>query len=110
MPIDYIRLMNKNIHLAVALALCGASIAPNAFAQGSPPPSKPAGDISAAAKKCLASLDDSQRGKLVFDFKDEAQRKRWSNLPTSFVKRGGLRMGDLANPQREAVLAVLAVA
>ena len=89
------RLMNTNMHLAVALALCGAWMAPNGFAQGSLAPSKPTGEIVAAAKKLLASLDDSQHGKVVFDFKDEAQRKRWSNLPTSFVKRGGLRMGDL---------------
>ena len=63
-----------------------------------------------ATKKFLATLDDAQRGKVVFDFKDEAQRKRWSNLPTAIFKRQGLRMGDLTKPQREAVLAVLAAA
>jgi hypothetical protein len=68
------------------------------------------GKIAAAAKTFLTTLDDAQRGKVVYDFKDNEQRKRWSNLPTSFVKRGGLRMGDLTQPQRDAVLAVLAAA
>lgn len=67
-------------------------------------------EIAAAAKKFLATLDDSQRGRVVYDFKDDAQRRRWSNLPTSFVKRGGLRLGDLAPPQREAAMAVVAAA
>ncbi|MEA3212234.1 MAG: hypothetical protein QOE70_5291 [Chthoniobacter sp.] len=83
-------------------------------ADGGAPPSpatgKATGEIAAAAKKFLATLDDAQRGKVVFDFKDEAQRKRWSNLPTSFVKRAGLRMGDLAQPQRDAAMAVVAAA
>ncbi len=68
------------------------------------------GGALAAAIKFLAILDDSQRSKVVFDFKDAEQRKRWSNLPTSFVKRAGLRMGDLKKSQRDAVLAVLRAA
>src|SRR6266478_4415475 len=101
--------MNKKIILASALSLCGVWFGLNGFAQG-PAPGKPTGEIAAAAKKFLATLDDAQRGKAVFDFKDEAQRKRWSNLPTGIFKRQGLRMGDLTKPQRDAVLAVLAAA
>lgn len=71
---------------------------------------KAAGAVADAAKKFLATLDDGQRGKVVFDFKDDAQRKRWSNLPTTFVKRAGLRMGDLTLPQREAAMAVVSAA
>jgi hypothetical protein len=71
---------------------------------------KGAADAAAAANAFLATLDDAQRGKVSFDFNDEAQRKRWSNLPTSMVKRGGLRMGDLTPKQREAAMAVLAAA
>src|SRR6266404_8172726 len=103
-------LMTERILLAAALSLCGAWSVPNGFSQGSPPPSKLTGEISAAARTFLASLEDSQRRKVVFDFKDEAQRKRWSNLPASFVKRAGLRMGDLTQSQREAVLKVLKTA
>ncbi|MHA3770474.1 DUF3500 domain-containing protein [Verrucomicrobiota bacterium sgz303538] len=67
-------------------------------------------EIATAAKEFLAKLDEAQRGKVVFDFKDEEQRKRWSNLPTSIFKRAGLRMGELSPEQREAALAVLAAA
>lgn len=65
---------------------------------------------AASAQKFLSTLDDATRAKVVFDYKDDAQRKRWSNLPTKFVKRGGLRMGDLTQPQREAALEVVAAA
>ena len=63
-----------------------------------PPAAAPTGKIAEAAKKFLATLDEAQRGKVIFDFKNSAQRKRWSNFPTSFVKRAGLRMGDLTKP------------
>jgi len=80
------------------------------IAQDKVPANKTSEAIFAAANKFLASLDDSQRAKVVYSFKDEAQRKRWSNLPTTMVKRGGLRMGDLTKSQQEAVRALLAVA
>src|SRR5437867_902219 len=101
--------MNKKIILASALSLCGVWFGLNGFAQG-PAPGKPTGEIAAAAKKFLATLDDAQRGKAVFDFKDEAQRKRWSNLPTGIFRRAGLRLGDLTQPQRDAAMAALAAA
>ncbi|MEZ0386842.1 MAG: DUF3500 domain-containing protein [Verrucomicrobium sp.] len=66
--------------------------------------------IATAAEKFLATLDEAARGKVVYEFNDAEQRKRWSNLPTTFVKRGGLRMGDLTDPQREAVITLLSVA
>src|SRR4051812_9368905 len=49
-----------------------------------------ASSVASAAKKFLATLDDTQRGKVQFDFGDDAQRKRWSNLPVSAVPRAGL--------------------
>jgi hypothetical protein len=61
----------------------------------------------AVADKFLASLSESQRSNVVYDFNDSAQRKRWSNLPTKFVKRGGLRLGDLTKAQRGGVDEVL---
>jgi Protein of unknown function (DUF3500) len=66
--------------------------------------------IVQAADAFLATLNDTQRSNVVYDFKDEAQRKRWSNLPVTFVSRGGLRLGDLSESQRKAALAVLAAA
>src|SRR6185436_4446733 len=89
------------------LAACWPS---NAVAQKASTPGQATAEMAAAAKKFLASLDEAQRGKVIFDFKDEAQRKRWSNLPTSFVKRAGLRMGDLSKAQRDAVWALLSAA
>jgi hypothetical protein len=67
-----------------------------------------ASHIVAATKAFLATLSDAQRAKGVFDFKDEEQRKRWSNLPTPLFQRAGLRLGDLTKAQREAVMAILA--
>jgi hypothetical protein len=99
--------MNQKIALVLIL-LFGTGL--NSFAQTNSTPGAPTAGIVAATKKFLATLDDAQRGKVVFDFKDEAQRKRWSNLPTAIFKRQGLRIGDLTGPQREAVLAVLAAA
>src|SRR6266478_3899867 len=101
--------MNKKIVL-VFILLLGAGFGLNSFAQTNSTPGAPTAGIVAATKKFLATLDDAQRGKVVFEFKDEAQRKRWSNLPTAIFKRQGLRMGDLTKPQRDAVLAVLAAA
>jgi len=99
-----------NVILAAALCFWAAGFYPKSFAQGSPGISKATGEIVAAADKFLASLDEEQRGKVVFDFKDDEQRKRWSNLPAAMFKRAGLRMGDLAQTQRSAAMRVLAAA
>src|SRR5690242_11417125 len=99
--------MNRKIALVLIL-LCAAGS--NSFAQTNSTPSAPTAAIAAAANQFLATLHEAQRGKLVFDFKDDAQRKRWSNLPSAIFKRQGLRIGDLTQPQREAALAVLAAA
>ena len=101
--------MNNKIVLFLILLL-SAGVGLNSFAQTNSTPETPTTGIVAASKKFLATLDDAQRGKVVFDFTDNTQRRRWSNFPTSFVKRGGLRMGDLARPQRDAGLARLAAA
>jgi hypothetical protein len=61
-----------------------------------------------AANAFLNTLSEQQRAAVLFPFNDEAQRKRWSNLPTPMFKRVGLRMGDLSTTQREAALKLLA--
>lgn len=66
------------------------------------------GKIVAAANAFLAKLDEAQRGNVSFTFDDAAQRKRWSNLPVTMAERRGLRMGDLKQNQREAVMKLLA--
>jgi hypothetical protein len=102
--------------VVVALVLCvlpsglPAQEAKLATASEQPSPGKGAEEVAGAARKFLATLDEGQRGKVVFDFKDEAQRKRWSNFPSPMFRRSGLRMGDLSAPQREAAMTVLAAA
>jgi hypothetical protein len=102
--------MIKKIILTSTLALFSAFVWLNGFAQINPAMSKATEEIAASANKFLASLDDGQRAKAVFNFKDEAQRKRWSNLPSGIFARAGLRMGDLTQAQRDAAMAVLAAA
>jgi hypothetical protein len=63
--------------------------------------------IVSAANAFLATLDQKQRQSVLFAFDDAAQRVRWSNLPTSMVKRAGLSMGELTAAQRSAALALL---
>jgi hypothetical protein len=84
----------------LAAALC--SLAP---AQTS---SSAISKIVASANTFLASLDEGQRSKVLFDFNDAAQRVKWSNLPTTMVPRAGLKMGDLSGPQRKAAMDLLA--
>ena len=67
------------------------------------------GRIAAAADEFLELLNDEQRGEVVFAFDNDEQRRRWSNLPVSMGGRGGLRMGDLTEVQRDAVMRLLAV-
>jgi len=100
-------LVNTKSILACALYICAFASWPNSLAQGT---SKATGEIIAAANKFLGSLDETQRSKVVFDFKDDEQRKRWSNLPAAMFKRAGLRMGDLTAAQRAAAMGVLAAA
>jgi hypothetical protein len=101
--------MNNKTILALAFAFTTALVL-EAAAQTAPAARRGTADVVAAAQKFLDTLDEAQRGKLVFDFKDEAQRKRWSNLPVNSVPRAGLRIGDLTQPQRDAALALLAAA
>ena len=96
--------------LVVVFCLLGSWCGAHCFAQGKSEVAGATGKIAAAGKSFLASLDETQRGKVVFGFKDEAQRKRWSNLPVGMFKREGLRMGDLTKAQRDAAMALLAAA
>src|SRR5690242_10828485 len=67
-----------------------------------------ASKIVASANGFLSSLDEGQRLKVLFEFNDAAQRRKWSNLPTTMVPRAGLKMGDLSGPQRKAAMDLLA--
>jgi len=68
---------------------------------------EPTQKILDAATSFLGTLDNAQRGRVSFAFDDAAQRTRWSNLPLSMAERRGLRMGDLKQSQRDAVMNLL---
>jgi len=67
----------------------------------------PTAIIVKAANAFVATLDPQQRTKVQFAFDDQQQRVRWSNLPTTMVRRAGLSMGELSAPQRTAAFALL---
>jgi hypothetical protein len=66
--------------------------------------------IVKAANAFLASLDEKQRQNVLFAFDDEQQRKRWSNLPTGFVPRGGISLKEMTSAQRSAAMALVSSA
>src|SRR5205823_10680278 len=66
--------------------------------------------IVSAANAFLSTLDQTQRQSVLFAFDDEKQRVRWSNLPTTMVRRAGLSMRELSAAQRSAALALVASA
>ena len=101
----------KSVYLKLAIAVaCLLGVIHRVRAQEPPPANtgKATAEIAAAARAFLGTLDDTLRAKVVFDFKNEAQRKRWSNFPTVAFKRAGLRTGDLTRPQRDAAMKLLA--
>jgi hypothetical protein len=63
--------------------------------------------IVKAANAFLATLNEQQRKRVLFAFDDAAQRARWSNFPTGFVPRSGVKLGELNPAQRSAELALL---
>src|SRR5215467_11013375 len=66
--------------------------------------------IVSAANAFLSTLDDKQRQSALFAFDDEQQRKRWSNLPTGFVPRGGISLKEMIPAQRSAAMALVSSA
>jgi len=66
--------------------------------------------IVSAANRFLATLDAKQRQSVLFAFDDEQQRARWSNLPTSFVPRGGISLKQMNATQRSAAMALVSSA
>lgn len=65
--------------------------------------------IVTAAQAFLTTLNETQRAKVQFDFNNNTQRAKWSNLPTGIYQRAGLRWGDLNQAQRDAVMTMLKV-
>ena len=82
--------------LAVQPEVCGQQVNVDQSAQ-----------VVAATESLFGQLSESQRQAVSFRFNDDEQRLRWSNLPSGIFARRGLRMGDLSESQRSAVMGVL---
>jgi len=102
--------MIKKYSLALALIVITGWWGVRGFAQRGEEAAKWTEEVAAAGQKFLSTLDEAQRDKVVYEFDDSEQRQRWSNLPEGAVRRGGLQMGDLTQPQRDAAMAVLKAA
>ena len=91
----------------VAIIFLYCIAAPSAGETAIPTPGEVVAKVVEAAEALLLELSEDQRDQLLFSFADDQQRRRWSNLPTGHFLRGGLRMGDLNERQREAVRLLL---
>ncbi len=70
------------------LAIAGA--ASLSFSPLAPAQQSSTQNVVHAANSFLATLTADQRQKVMYAFDDDAQRVRWSNLPSGFVPRGGI--------------------
>jgi hypothetical protein len=95
--------------LATRILLAVVVTGSAAVLHGEMPGDEQSAKVVDAANTVLVILNDQQKAALLFPFNDEAQRLRWSNLPSGIFERKGLRMGDLTPPQREAVMNLLKV-
>jgi hypothetical protein len=62
-----------------------------------------------AANAFVSTLDDKQRQAVLYSFKDEEQRKRWSNFPTTVVPRGGISLKQISKQQRASAMELLSI-
>jgi hypothetical protein len=60
-----------------------------------------------AANAFLDALDAKQRKMALLEFGSK-EKSRWSNLPVTFVRRNGVRLGDLSKEQRTLAMAAVA--
>ena len=93
----------RRLHSISALALMSLSVS-TATAQTA------TARLVSAANTFMATLDQKQRGRVLFAYDDEEQRRRWSNLPTAMVRRAGLGLGEMSAAQRSAALALVSSA
>jgi hypothetical protein len=66
--------------------------------------------IVKAANTFLSTLDEKQRQSVLFAFDDAKQRATWSNLPITFVPRGGISLKEMNSAQRFAAMALVSAA
>jgi hypothetical protein len=98
----------NNVRLVVLALWLGASLIPGVSSLRAA--DTPAAQIAQAADAFVRTLNAAQRQGVQFALDDAQQRTRWSNLPVSMAKHGGLRMGDLTEEQRAAAMRLLRAA
>jgi hypothetical protein len=101
----------RDFVLTGALAATVAATIRSSVAQGvrgamTPDMALAAQRMKRAARALLAGLSDEQRRAVMFPLAAD-QRVQWSNLPAANVPRVGLRLGDLDDPARRLVHALL---
>jgi hypothetical protein len=96
----------RMVRSILALVVVGASVA-LCLSGHAAKEVTPTTGIVKAANTFLSTLNDQQRRRVQFAFNDNLQRARWSNFPTSFVRRAGLNLGELNATQRSAALALV---
>jgi Protein of unknown function (DUF3500) len=63
--------------------------------------------IVAAANAFLATLSDTEKDTVLFDWTDTAQKQRWSNFPPAGFTRAGLMWGNISEAQQNAWLVIM---
>ena len=106
----------KPLSAKTGIRIAAGALVSSALLVGAPVQSEkpPMGAATAktvrAANAFLSTLDAKQKAGVLFAFDDKAQRARWSNFPTGFVRRAGINLGQMTPAQRTAALALLSSA
>jgi hypothetical protein len=82
----------------------------NLNTDGASPGGANTADVVTAVNAFLATLDDTKRDTVEYDFTDNQSRQTWSNFPATAVARPGIALSDLTADQQKAALAVVQVA
>jgi hypothetical protein len=82
----------------------------NLNTDGASPGGANTADVVTAVNAFLATLDDTKRDTVEYDFTDNKSRQTWSNFPATAVARPGIALSDLTADQQKAALAVVQVA
>ena len=82
----------------------------NLNTDGASPGGANTADVVTAVNAFLATLDDSKRDAVEYDFTDNQARQTWSNFPATTVPREGPALSELTAAQQRAALAVVQVA
>jgi hypothetical protein len=82
----------------------------NLNTNGTSPGGANTAEVVKATNAFLATLDDTKRDTVEYDFTDNKARQTWSNFPATTVPREGIELSALTADQLKAAYAVLQVA